>query len=87
MQASVAITSLADLDKYEELRVAQLQDLDIQPVLQWKETDSSRPSREDVAKYSSTTKLNWAQWNSLKLDQGVLHRIWERLQETGQCPN
>ena len=87
MQASVAITLLADLDKYEELRVAQLQDLDIQPVLQWKETDSSRPSREDVAKYSSTTKLNWAQWNSLKLDQGVLHRIWERLQETGQCPN
>ena len=87
MPASIAITSLVDLDKYEELRVAQLQDLDIQPVLQWKETDSSRPSREDVAKYSSTTKLNWAQWNSLKLDQGVLHRIWERLQETGQCPN
>ena len=77
MPASIAITSLVDLDKYEELRVAQLQDLDIQPVLQWKDTASSRPSWEDVAKYSSTTELYWAQWNSLKLGQGVLHQIWE----------
>ena len=81
IQASVAITSLVDLDKYmyKKLRVAQLQDLDIQPVLQWKKTATSRPSREDVhvARYSLTTKLYWTQWNSLKLDQGVLHRIWE----------
>ena len=72
-----SISSLSDIYQYTELREAQLQDPDVKPILEWKESSSDRPSREEVAGCSPDTKLYWAQWKSLSVRQGVLHRLWE----------
>ena len=59
------------------LRQAQEQDEDIRPVILWLERSATRPRWEDVAPQSEITKAYWAQWNSLKLLDGVLYRLWE----------
>ena len=43
---------------------------------------SARRSREEIAAESPVAKAYWAQWNSLKLVSGCLHRVWES--EDGQ---
>ena len=72
-----SVSFLSDIVQYKELRSAQLHDPDIKPILKWKESISGRPSREEVAGCSPDTKLYWAQWKSLSIRQGVLHRDWE----------
>ena len=59
------------------LQQAQEFDPDIGPVLNWLRTDGVRPSWEVVAPYSEDTKLYWAQWDSLCVQDGVLYRAWE----------
>ena len=61
----------------EALRQAQLADRDIKPILEWLERSPEKPTREEVAPHSQTTKMYWAQWQSLKLLGGVLYRVWE----------
>ena len=56
-----------------ELRQAQLDDPDIKPVLEWFGQSSNKPSWEEVAPYSSKTKI----WQSLRVFDGVLYRRWE----------
>ena len=65
------------MEKYTDLRKAQEQDSDIEPILRWKRESENRPDWETVAPHSPATKLYWAQWRSLHLREGVLHRIWE----------
>ena len=61
-----------------ELRVAQMGDEDLSPVLQWKEMDgATRPPWQSVASHSEKTKAYWAQWESLSIDNGVLYCLWE----------
>ena len=55
----------------------QEQDKDIQPVIEWLERSNTRPHWEDVAPRSENTKAYWAQWDNLKLFDGVLYRLWE----------
>ena len=51
---------------------AQLDDLDIGPVLEWLEASVKRPSWEEVATTSPATKHYWEQWDTLRLVRGVL---------------
>ena len=74
---AVAINSNNLVDRWEELREAQRDDNDIKPIIEWLEQSSSRPSWEDVAACNGVTKAYWAQWQSLRLEQGVLIRLWE----------
>ena len=60
-----------------DLRRVQEQDKDIQPVIEWLERSNTRPHWEDVAPRSENTKAYWAQWDILKLFDGVLFRLWE----------
>ena len=60
----------------ENLRLAQVADCDIAPVLRWKQTLAERPSWKETAKYSDTTKNYCAQWNSLEVVDGILYRNW-----------
>ena len=60
-----------------ELRELQMQDSDIQPVIEWMEESDIRPPWTTVAPCSKISKLYWAQWDSLRLRDGVLHRLWE----------
>lgn len=36
-----------------------------------------RPSKTETAKERPVAKAYWVQWNSLKVIDGVLHRVWE----------
>ena len=60
-----------------EIRVKQLNDADIKPVIKWMEENVKKPPWEVIAPHSQTTKVYCAQWQSLKLTDGVLYRIWE----------
>lgn len=60
-----------------ELRKLQKQDSDISPVLQWMEDNELRPPWETVTPCTETSKIYWAQWDSLRLREGVLYRLWE----------
>ena len=61
----------------EELRAAQQEDLDLKPLLQWKEAGDNKPPWQMAAPYSKATKAYWMQWESLKVKDGVLYRLWE----------
>jgi len=60
-----------------ELRQAQLNDREIKPVLEWMERSQERPTWEEIAPHSDSTKVYCAQWQSLRLLNGVLYRLWE----------
>ena len=75
--ASVRLAGTLDVESYNDLRKAQEQDGDLKPILMWREKSDTRPNWEAVAPHSPTTKLYWAQWRSLHLREGVLHRLWE----------
>ena len=46
-------------------------------MLKWKEKSEIRPNWEEVAPHSKSTKMYWAQWKSLRVQEGVLHRLQE----------
>ena len=82
VEVAVRVTSATpseslDMERYADLRTAQEQDPDIESILRWKRELENRPDWETVAPRSPATKLYWAQWRSLHLREGVLHRIWE----------
>ncbi len=61
----------------EDLRRAQEQDANVLPLLAWMEESAQKPTWEMVTPHSETVKCYWAQWDSLKLRDGVLYRVWE----------
>ena len=63
----------------KEIREAQMDDPDIAPVLQWLAESSDRPDLLNITCLSTNTKLYWAQWDSLVLQDGVMFRRWESL--------
>ena len=36
-----------------------------------------RPSWDEVSSENEVTKIYWAQWQNLKLQEGLLYRLWE----------
>ena len=71
------LTGTAGNRSPEKLRQAQLNDEDVKPVLEWLEKSSHRPPWEEMAPHSDNTKVYCAQWQSLRLYNGVLYRLWE----------
>jgi transposase InsO family protein len=65
-----------------KLRVKQLDDSDIGPVLRWKES-GARPHGPVVCKSSPATRHYWNLWDSLELRDGVLFRTFYRKDATG----
>ena len=62
--------------KREELKTAQQQDPDIGPIMEHLESNTVQPKWSEIASQSSVTKAYWAQWNSLRLKDGILYRLW-----------
>ncbi|GLV44560.1 hypothetical protein CBL_12093 [Carabus blaptoides fortunei] len=60
----------------DTLRRAQEEDTDLQPIIQWLK-EGRRPDWQTIAPYSATIKAYWALWDTLRLDRGVLFRLWE----------
>ncbi|GFW87604.1 hypothetical protein TNCV_4485691 [Trichonephila clavipes] len=57
--------------------IDQLADLEIKPIIEFKESSDEKPSWQDIAPFHPTTKRYWALWDSLHLRNGVLYRKWE----------
>ena len=73
-----AMHQLTPLWSVAELQ-AQLEDSTIGPITRWMKKSPNRPPKTDVTPYSDATKLYWAQWASLHLQDGLVYRLWETL--------
>ncbi|KAJ8941625.1 hypothetical protein NQ318_000331 [Aromia moschata] len=60
----------------EELKKSQKKDSDLKLIRNWVK-NGVRPTWQEVSRYGTTIKGYWAQWNSLCLRDGLLHRKWE----------
>ncbi|XP_049316417.1 myosin-13-like [Bactrocera dorsalis] len=58
------------------IRINQLEDPDLAKLIIAKE-NGVRPPKEQISSESPTAKAYWAQWNSINLVNGYLHRTWE----------
>ncbi|KAJ8936965.1 hypothetical protein NQ318_015628 [Aromia moschata] len=61
----------------EELKKSQKKDSDLKLIRNWVK-NGVRPTWQEVSRYGTTIKGYWAQWNSLCLRDGLLHRKWKR---------
>ena len=59
------------------IRSAQQSDPELAPLLSLLERGTDKPVWEEVASASRVTKLYWAQWEQLQMNDGVLQRRWE----------
>uniref|UniRef100_W8B595 RNA-directed DNA polymerase n=1 Tax=Ceratitis capitata TaxID=7213 RepID=W8B595_CERCA len=80
----VRLMKVTQAEEWEasNLRKCQQEDPDLELVMHGLEVNR-RPSKEQMAAESPIAKAYWAQWNSLELISGCLHRVWEN--EDGQC--
>ncbi|KAJ8953410.1 hypothetical protein NQ318_023527, partial [Aromia moschata] len=60
----------------EELKKSQEKDSDLKLIRNWLK-NGVRPTWQEVSRYGTTIKGYWAQWSSLCLRDGLLHRKWE----------
>ena len=76
-EAQLDAISLASTLTNEDIRKAQLKDVDIGFILRWKEEKDERPQWKDVSSLSSSIKTYWVNWNLLEVRNGVLCKRWE----------
>ncbi|KAJ8958333.1 hypothetical protein NQ318_017479 [Aromia moschata] len=60
----------------EEMMKSQKKDNDLRLIRNWVK-NGVRPTWQEVSRYGTTIKGYWAQWSSLCLRDGLLHRKWE----------
>ncbi|KAJ8942563.1 hypothetical protein NQ318_021965 [Aromia moschata] len=74
----------------EELKKGQKKDSDLKLIRNWVK-NGVRPTWQEVSRYGTTIKGYWAQWSSLCLRDGLLHRKWEspdgKKIRNDLCPN
>ncbi|GBM60823.1 Retrovirus-related Pol polyprotein from transposon 297 [Araneus ventricosus] len=58
------LTTFVDLWSSREIQKAQLEDSAIKPILEKKLNSADRPSWQEIAPESPSTKRNWALWDS-----------------------
>jgi hypothetical protein len=61
----------------KEIRQAQSHDDDLKLIMALLERQADRPGWEEVAASGGATKAYWAQWQSLRVENGLLCRLWE----------
>ena len=60
-----------------DIRSAQRMDPEVSPLLSFLQQGSRKPDWGQVATESQATKLYWAQWEQLRMSDGILQRHWE----------
>lgn len=60
-----------------DIRSAQRADPDLAPLLCLLETKTEKPDWSQIASTSRVTKLYWAQWEQLRMRDGILQKRWE----------
>ena len=66
----------------KDMRMAQLQDTDISPILNAKE-ENKKPSSREMQKASAATRHYWIYWDSLFMKDGVLVKSFKKKDGTG----
>ena len=61
----------------EELRVSQLRDPEIRPIIEFLENSPTPPEWEEISRFNKMSKHLWKNWDRLTLHNGVLYRRWE----------
>ena len=61
----------------EQLQDVQMEDDTIGPIARILKKGGIRPPWSSIASLNEATKLYWAQWDSLRLKDGVVYRLWE----------
>ncbi|KAJ8952213.1 hypothetical protein NQ318_022663 [Aromia moschata] len=74
--AEPLLKNAAHLEPEEELKKSQKKDSDLKLIRNWVK-NGVRPTWQEVSRYGTTIKGYWAQWSSLCLRDGLLHRKWE----------
>ncbi len=62
-----------------ELRNLQAEDPDIGPIIQWKSASENRPRGPEVCSSSQATRHYWNYWRSLVIRDGLLCRLFNKL--------
>ena len=81
--ASVCTPNADDTDGWtpswsaQEIQLRQQQDPVISMILGWLQESNTRPSDGDVESMGHSVRSLWAQWDRLKLVNGLLYRQWE----------
>ena len=65
---SQAVESSSCFQKHN-VRCAQQEDEEIASIVQWIEKSNTRPSWDEVSSENEVTKIYWAQWQNLKLQE------------------
>ena len=60
-----------------ELQSKQEADPNLRKILLWKRNRPAQPAQGEVQGTSKATKILWAQWNRLLLENSVLYRQWQ----------
>lgn len=63
----------------EEMKDAQKDDPDIEPILSLLLNQTEKPTWEQVSSFSSGAKALWSSWKNLYMRSGLLYRKWETL--------
>ena len=58
-----------------ELKKYQRNDDVLKPIMNWLEHSEDRPQWEVASVHSGSTKAYWAQWKSLRIEEGLLIRL------------
>ena len=61
----------------KEIRQAQSHDDDLKLIMALLERQADSPGWEEVAASGGATKAYWAQWQSLRVENGLLYCLWE----------
>ena len=67
----------SDSRSEDSVQVMQRSDDDLAPIITYKEQGEGKPHWEEVTSAGAVTKRYWAQWETLRVQNGILQRCWE----------
>ena len=68
-----------------DFQTLQRQDEELKPIIGWLEAGIDRPEWSTVSPHGRTTKILWAQWDSLRMHNNCLYRFWEGTSAAMSC--
>jgi len=74
VEESVPASQWVQSKSPDELKDAQQKDPSIKPVLDWLAKSAIRPTWRDISPLGSASKYYFAQWDRLKIKEGILYR-------------
>ena len=80
-----SLDSWLDMWTVEQIKEMQSKDPVLMKVIIWKTQLSEKPSKEEIRGSCKDVKAYLAQWENLKLDNGILYKVWHPARSTDEC--